>query len=321
MIHSNVRVVSKCVVVGVAVAGFVPLVAATATCGGNSVSYCMPGTSPVNGVCAAPDGGGLDATQPDTAMGTNVPDGSRPSDSSILFDTSVGPEMDSSILDASADRGPVACPTGRGPDMALLPAPEAGSFCIDTTEVTMAQYQDFLAADASPGLPSVCAKSGAFAPQACAQNSYDPVGRADYPVTCVNWCDAYAFCQWAGKELCGTFSGQPMLQAWSDSPWTWTCNSGTIAGGNGLEAYCNFGPAIQPVKSSPQCHGDGGSWSEVYDLLGNAAEFVSFSPRAGSPPGIIGGGAAFAGDCDIAQGNDNYATTQYNIGFRCCATF
>lgn len=105
-------------------------------------------------------------------------------------------------VDANVDAG--RCPEGRGPKMIV-----AGTFCIDSTEVTNAQYGAFLddafAFDAGPP-PAVCANVPTHLP-GCA---YDPVGRANRPVRCVSWCDAWTFCKWSGKRLCGRIGGGPL---------------------------------------------------------------------------------------------------------------
>ncbi|RMG07119.1 MAG: formylglycine-generating enzyme family protein [Planctomycetota bacterium] len=84
---------------------------------------------------------------------------------------------------------------------------------IDRTEVTNAAYARFLASpaaknhrlchseeppdkDHTPGRPDERELAwGAV------REPFDPVGRADHPVVCVDWFDAYAFAAWAGRRL------------------------------------------------------------------------------------------------------------------------
>src|SRR5262249_39830790 len=105
---------------------------------------------------------------------------------------------------APIDAGAVTsdCPTGLpGPPLIAVPPPSGGRFCIDATEVTNAQYAAFLATNPQTSLqPARCTSwNGTYA------GAYvGPLtGRDDYPVVGVTWCDAFAYCKWAGKRLCG----------------------------------------------------------------------------------------------------------------------
>jgi formylglycine-generating enzyme required for sulfatase activity len=93
------------------------------------------------------------------------------------------------------------CPGDGGPSMV-----DAEGFCIDTTEVTVAQYRAFLEATQgnTSGQPAVCAWNGSYLPQL----GWPPdAGSEALPVVGVDWCDALAFCAWAGKRLCGAIGG------------------------------------------------------------------------------------------------------------------
>jgi len=80
-----------------------------------------------------------------------------------------------------------------------------GSFCIDSTEVTSAQYEAFLESGPSLGLElSVCAFNTTYVPTGTWPS---PVAAATNPVVDINWRKAYAFCKWAGKRMCGAIGG------------------------------------------------------------------------------------------------------------------
>ena len=77
-----------------------------------------------------------------------------------------------------------------------------GSYCIDGYEVTKEEYDVFL--QANPNLSGL--------PPVCAGNIYQPSNGWPYtegrvPVTYVDWCDAYAYCKYSGKHLCGKVGG------------------------------------------------------------------------------------------------------------------
>ena len=95
--------------------------------------------------------------------------------------------------------------------MALITAIDGRTFCIDTTEVTRAEYRDFLLATAgdAAGQRATCAWNDSFAPAArgCPVSTFQPETQGDRPVVCIDWCDAVAYCAWAGKRLCGQIGG------------------------------------------------------------------------------------------------------------------
>src|SRR5262249_5442930 len=70
-------------------------------------------------------------------------------------------------------------------------------FCIDATEVSNAQYAQFLAG----GSPTTAL---------CSQSNHTPTtwpAADNLPVVGVDWCDAYDYCAWADKHLCGAVDG------------------------------------------------------------------------------------------------------------------
>jgi len=92
-----------------------------------------------------------------------------------------------------------------------LPGPpmiNAGGFCIDTTEVTQAQYKAFLDAKGTDfsGQPSMCA-SRPYASSGGPGCVWSPSTTPNLPVMCIDWCQASAYCKWAGKRLCGKIGG------------------------------------------------------------------------------------------------------------------
>lgn len=303
-------------------ASLLSAIATVVACGnGSSPSAvrCGSGTTEQDGECvvagdAASDGG--------TEGGTGVPSDAGPTDADATTEAAVGPN---------------GCPLGRGPTMVAVPAIDGGTFCIDSTEVTNAQYGAFLA-DVDGGTvsqPSSCQWNASFVPDQadCPNTPYDPIHRADYPVACVNWCDAHAFCQWAGKGLCNN-------DGTSDNGWQRACSSGEqhafVYGDKYQTGRCIDGTydASRPVGSAGGCQSPDPSYAGVFDLIGNIGEWSSYCVSgtmldASETECLVSGGAAKEGfdfSC-LADGGFTNPPGEWGfqvdsfdyLGFRCCA--
>jgi sulfatase modifying factor 1 len=245
--------------------------------------------------------------------------------------------------------GGSACPVGlAGPMMTEIPKPGGGYFCIDRTEVTNAQYAEFVAVGDTAEQPTYCAFNTSFAPQSaaeCPTLRYDPVGLAQHAVSCVDWCDAYAFCAWAGKHLCGDMAGASVAPAdfadASHDEWYAACSHG------GTQVYPYAGeyrpedcvdqyyPAVYPIGAgtTPSCEG---GYPDVFDLSGNVSEWEdSCSASSGGADMCVHRGGSYldADDtspsvrCNSADAHDPTTVTpalrarqsrSISVGFRCC---
>ncbi len=262
----------------------------------------------------------------DIVGGVSVPVEAAPD---VRGEASLPPTNDGNVPDVITDAGTpdadaqtAPCGTNlKGP--AMVEVPDAG-YCIDSTEVTGAQYAEFLAAtdggaadagflDASTldgGLPPFCKRDG-FAPGG--GTSFD-AGPAALPVVNVDWCDAFAYCQWAGKHLCSA----PTTDGGSDGEWMLACTRGgtrSLPNGGADASVCNVGRAstVAPM-TFPQCEG---GYSGVFDMVGNVEEWAGTCE--GTCP-LFGANFSHAPQAASCKTVDRFAPTFVSSGFgiRCC---
>lgn len=228
--------------------------------------------------------------------------------------------------DAGGDGSTSGCTSNAGPAMI-----RADSFCIDSTEVTNAQYKQFLSAkngDAS-GQPSACAFNTTYALK-CSE----PVADDNAPVVCVNWCDARAYCDWAGKRLCGRIGGGAGsvgdLTNASQDQWYSACSAnGTRTYPNGSTykpGTCNdLGRGIGATVPVASLTGCVGGYPGLFDMAGNAVEWVDVcTASTGATDTCYIRSSAW--DDDGASSTCTGASTQQRDstddtkGFRCCSS-
>ena len=182
------------------------------------------------------------------------------------------------------------CPaTLPGPVLVRVSWSGGVAFCVDSTEVTNAQYQEFLAAAAPPAPNARCAWNASLTPAATGSgcSAFDPTGRPDHPVACLDWCDADSYCRWAGKYLCSapSLGGEPVApvtnpSATGGSQWIVACTDDGMSTypytGSGVAGRCvdkkypGTDPGVQPVKSATLCEG---GVAGLFDMAGNVSEW------------------------------------------------
>jgi len=291
---------------------------------------------------------GADASGNDVAPDSNA-DETTPIDSGAI-DAGAGGDagtvdsgtVDSSIIDSgTVDSGTVdtggasdtissGCPSKYGPPMVFL----AGqNLCIDSTEVTEAQYNVFLLATDKPKAPKI--------PAFCETRPYrDAYFSLDLPAVQVEWCNAFAYCAWAGKRLCGrhgTLGGGTNPEsagiAPSVSQWTYACRSGdpgtTFPYGATFDASkCVNGVTSRKSVSDATyagCHGTG-AFAGILHMSGNVREWEDscngpIDATSGTSCRTRGGyfSSTTASELMCDGGSWGITNRDDTVGFRCCA--
>ncbi|MBX3188284.1 MAG: SUMF1/EgtB/PvdO family nonheme iron enzyme [Labilithrix sp.] len=220
----------------------------------------------------------------------------------------------------------------------------ANNFCIDSTEVTVKQYREFTEATAgdAAGQSAECAWNTTYAAALG--------GADDIPIAGIDWCDAKAYCLWAGKRLCGMqvddkFAGavdNDNLINFQQHEWLSACTRQgqylyPYGGAAHLPTACNTaereaGGTVE-VGSIPSCTG---GYPGIFDMVGNLWEWfdgpclpADAGPDGGDAGGrakdecVVKGGAYVTSgpqiDCRVNGRGATRDRRGQEIGIRCCA--
>lgn len=230
---------------------------------------------------------------------------------------------------------------------AVVPQPlgdGSGCFWIDKTETTRDQYQRFLDdPSVAAAAESPCHQNATLDPapaeaggeEQCSLLAGETISTAgDHPIVCVDWCDARAYCRWAGKQLCG--DDYVNLDRAADSDWYAACAGGEAgnaypygrahqaqicAGTEHETAGCETGSCTTvPAGSLPSCANDAGA----LHLSGNVAEWTdSCQDNTGASDSCRARGGSFKAEsgeatCEATRSYER-DTRRATLGFRCCA--
>ena len=300
-------------------------------------------------VCAhSCDGSVKDISAPDTSSDLSLPDQHVPD--SKIPDSKIPDSKipDSKIPDAKVPdsskpdliapdllKPPSCLNVGTaGPSMVKVPKYGGGFYCIDSTEVTRSQYLMFSKTKPT-SQPIFCSWNTTYEPiqnssGQCAKGEWPPGNKGNHPVVCLDWCDAYMFCKWAGKRLCTTKYNDFTNPGTSE--WYNACSKGgtqtypypgTTYGINTCNGKENGLLVTVPVKSMTKCVG---GYSGIFDMSGNVWEFTqACKTNTGKNDACRAAGGAYytsknAMGCSLLQYGDFYRSdVQSALGLRCCA--
>lgn len=221
--------------------------------------------------------------------------------------------------------------------------------CIGTTEVSWAEYEEFLvdAGDYKPDsgswLSAASLNPACGFKDAMGQKRYEPTGYIytewfnhqaadnDKPVQGVDWCDASIYCRWAGKDLCGGTTGEPVDNGdglWpNNTEWYYACQA-AVPWPNTTACYQMDMSAGEVGETfavdDPSCKSHG-----LYHMLSNVWEWESNCSSTGDA-GTADDSCYYRGQPDQQDGMPadcgtpnnapipRYSTGDDHIGFRCC---
>ena len=234
---------------------------------------------------------------------------------------------------------------GEHPDLAMIQIEGADGHCfgMDVTEVSREDYAAFLDdAGTDPEQVPPCDWNATLVPDPdCDWSGAAGAGGAGgadltadpalLPVTCVDWCDAAAYCRWAGKRLCdGSYVDSDNARR---SEWYSACSDGgdnvfpygdipsdSLCNGADNPVYDSRSEAtLRSVDSQTECVTPDG----VRNLSGNAAEWVDecTDTTGGSDRCDVRGGSFRDTGMDLGCASTvapRRDSTFPHIGFRCC---
>lgn len=253
---------------------------------------------------------------------------------SVLFpiaDDAASGKLDGSVGDSATQDAVSEAADALGVDAARFTCPPASAgpalvavegYCVDSRKVTVAEFEGFVEAGvARQNAPAECRTKTSFE----LVPDYDG-GRAppNFPAL-VDYCDAVAFCEWAGKRLCGAIDGGREREGGTSDPTTSQWLRACVGPQNFTYPYGNvqapdacassaFLPgarytALAPADSNPGCEG---AYPGIFDMVGNGDEWGDDCYDAGFQTACLWRGRA---QCrDFVYAHSLAAGT-----FRCCA--
>ncbi len=239
-------------------------------------------------------------------------------------DAADAPMSDGAPMDSGADADDTAATM-----VEITTAAGGPRFAIDKTEVTIARFSEFRVAHSTMSTFPNCPGKTTLGPSGggCTLGS-----NPEQPITCVDWCDAKAYCEGVGKRLCGAIGGggmtlpgmegNPAFDEWAractgpaNTPWPYGSSMNSMA--------CNTSEsgkgAPVPVATFAACQG---GEHGLFDMSGNVEEWIdACTPSDTGTHCLVRGGGWKDDTMDstcahpiVAGIRDVYE----DVGFRCC---
>ena len=245
--------------------------------------------------------------------------------------------------------------------MVLITAMDGKPYCIDEREVVYGEYKTFVEAkkDDFSGQPPECEWNKDYGPVEVHPAWYADVppqrcgpslstANPDRAVQCTDFCDAWAFCAWAGKRLCGLRGaehGKVALVSTSDdneelnvalkvtrttqSEWNNVCTQGGTSkfpyGDELVRGICidstmlaARGDAAYDSRntSKSECHGTQPPYDQVWNMSGSIPQWLNICV----PYECVSHGGRLGDDgwsCGGTVGLTSIRTPYF--GIRCCS--
>jgi hypothetical protein len=235
-------------------------------------------------------------------------------------------------------------------------APDCGGYmvempsgrCIDWREIQRIEYHDFVLANPLPPAVPGCEDNETLEP-GCEWPDFDAalaaiaVGSDDYdfwavnrPASCVDWCDAAAYCARIDQHLCGgPFGSDAPFDDFADpteSLWSLACTQDgatdypygdAYVAGKCVDETTNRATQPEGTDRTTSCYGASSVYSCIKDLSGNVAEWENACDGAGGDARcrVRGGSYLDTGadvSCAASATRARLDNTDPGVGFRCC---
>ena len=234
---------------------------------------------------------------------------------------------------SSGQGGSPPCKAG----MVLATAPKTGDdYCIDRDEVTNERYAAFLQNGIGDNASPDCDPALNLTP-----GTWSASPPPNEPVAGISWCQAYGFCQFDGKRLCGAIATGSADEFFSDAvnpdldEWVNACEGPSRTtypyGDTFQSAACDTlgapGAKLGDVESFPLCVG--GASPLLHDMSGSLREWSNSCDTTGTSDKTmqychVRGGSwnetnpSKTSRC-VENGNEQRGKQYDDVGIRCCS--